>query len=117
MEVGELSFEETINQLHQQIGRHPTFKDQWGRDMDGGDSENDLSDETMERLCRQDEEERVAGIKKRNEARRKRQGGGVDREGKKGKSKGGKDSDDRKDRKKRRLEDPRPFFAYVSQFF
>ncbi|GAA5905344.1 type-X family DNA polymerase [Sporobolomyces salmoneus] len=53
----EMSFEEKLANLQKGLGRHPAYKDQWGRDPDGSDTENGLSDDPMERLVEQDRRE------------------------------------------------------------
>ncbi|GAA5949248.1 hypothetical protein JCM3765_003343 [Sporobolomyces pararoseus] len=50
----EPSFDEKWGDLQKRIGRHPSHKDQWGRDAEGSDSDNGVSDSMMEELVHRD---------------------------------------------------------------
>ncbi|GAA5932137.1 uncharacterized protein JCM15063_001131 [Sporobolomyces koalae] len=52
-----------MRQLQERIGRHPAYKDRFGRDLADGDSENELSDNAMERLTAHDQLERDETIR------------------------------------------------------
>jgi len=101
----ELSFEEKINELHRHLGRHPAYKDQWGRDPEDSDSENDLSEETMDRLYQEDEKKRFRVVD-RVEGKE----GGAKRGEKQKKEKGvvTEKKVEKKNEKKRRNDSPPP---------
>ncbi|GAA5851646.1 hypothetical protein JCM5353_004932, partial [Sporobolomyces roseus] len=109
----EPSFEERINELHRQLGRHPAYKDQWGRDPEDSDSENDLSDETMERLYQEDERKRFEpfnGLQGKADAGAvPKKGGNVKKKEEKEKERvKRKENEEKKGEKRRRIESPPP---------
>lgn len=84
----EPSFDEKWGDLQRRIGRHPTHKDQWGRDAEGSDSDNGLSDHTMEELAEQDRVQWKKNLRRNDELSRQ------------GKRVAGKEVESRQKRKK-----------------
>ncbi|GAA5851288.1 hypothetical protein JCM3766R1_006052 [Sporobolomyces carnicolor] len=65
----EPSFEEKATDLQRRLGRHPIYKDQWGRDPQASDSDNGLSDDAMDDLVAKDRLEMENRLKANKRAR------------------------------------------------